>query len=179
MKKVVFSIISIILIIVVLFTFICCRKNKKNEEKEVIYKDEKSGYTLKFKIPQDSKYLVKDIDQEGGRFAELTMENKEKNVEIVMYYFEITDENYKKIQQDRVETAGYKEYKWNQYDGYSYLGDKYSVSFNMYLKGETDTSRAVCLFGSMEYINNDNANSLETFNSEEFQKIMNTMEFSE
>ena len=179
MKKLLFIVLPVILVIVVLLIFVGFKKNKKDEIKEIVYKDNKSGYTLKFKIPKNSQYVVKDINQEGGRFAELIMENKEKNVELQMYYFEITDENYKKIKQDRSETAGYKEYKWNNYDGYSYLGDKYSVSFNMYLKEETDNNRAVCLFGSMEYINNDNANSLEVFNSEEFQNMMQTMEFSE
>lgn len=185
MKKFVLSFLAIVLMTIICCTFTGCGQNKNeqsdqsSQSKEIEFKDNNSGYTLKLKVPVDSQYVVQNIDQDSGRFAKLTMVNKEKNVELQMYYFESTDTSYENIKNDRSKTEGFKEYKWNKYDGYSYLGDKYSVSFNVYLRGENDENRAVCIFGSLEYTDIDKANVLETFNSDEFQKIMNSMEFSE
>ena len=69
------------------------------------------------------------------------------------------------------------EYTWNNLKGYTYNGDKFSISFNVLLKDNSNSSKA--LFGQMSYIDNNTANIEETFRSEGFQKILNSITFEE
>ena len=66
---------------------------------------------------------------------------------------------------------------WNKYDGYSYNGDKYSIDFNIYLDEIADTNMMIGLFGTVKYINYNEANVTEDFNSEDVQNFLNTLTF--
>ena len=178
MKKNLKSILVIGLMIIVLFTFTGCgKKDEKEDLKSIIYKDEKSGYTLTFKAPKDSKFEVKE-EQNTGKFNEMIINNEDLNVSLDIYYVEMTDSSYNSGKEARSADEGYKEYKWNKYDGYSYNGDKYSTYFEVYLDNDNSEGMMIGLFGSVEYINYDNANVLEAFNSDDLQKFLSSMEFS-
>ena len=173
-KKYIFLIIGIIVAVVVLSLFLLLGNENK---KELVLKDNKTGYTTIFKYPKSQTFEITDEDQEGGKFAEIIVKNEANNIELEMYYYEESKNLYNTIKEDRKEDEGYKEYKWNNYEGYIYNVDDESLYFSILLQDETEESDAICLFGSVDAIDYNEANTPEAFDSEEFQNFMKSIEF--
>ena len=173
MRKNILIVGIILMLIASLFVLTGCEKNK-----EIVLKDNKTGYTTTFKYPESQNFNIVDEDQESGTFVEMTIENQEKNIELEMYYFEESDSSYELSKEGRKDADGYKEYKWNNYEGYIYSVDNNSLYFNVLLHKETsEDDMDIGLFGSLTSINYDESNVPETFDSKDFQDFMNSMEF--
>ena len=172
MKKQILVIGLICMLIVSLFTLTGCEKNE-----EIVLKDQETGYTTTFKYPESQTFKVTEEDQDSGKFAEMTSENEANNIELEIYYFEESKHIYDDMKDSRKEDEGYKEYKWNNYEGYIYSVDEYSLYFNILLQDETEDSDAIGLFGSVDAIDYNEANTPKAFDSEEFQNFMKSIEF--
>ena len=162
-----------------LFTGCTNKKEEKKEEFETIeIKDEKTGYLTTFKYTKGKDYKVTDTNTDG-KYVEVEMEVKSLNLEIEMYYFEISNIGWNKNIETRKESEGYKEFTWNGYKGYIYKADDKNLYFNILLKDGGNESMSLCLFGEVDAIDYNKGKVLENFTGEEFQKFMNTIEFKE
>ena len=180
-KKYLKSLLIVSLLVLSIFITGCDKKENKEKTsnmKTVEIKDEKAGINTTFKYNKADGYEVTNIDTDSGKYVQVTVENKEKNIEIEMYYFETLDTSYNKTKDSRSNSDGYKEYTWNGYEGYSYNGDKYKIDFNILLKKDTE-KMDIGLFGTISYIDYNDADVMNVFESEDFQKFMNTIEFKE
>ena len=174
-KKILACILSFILVLSVAG----CGKDKKEEKKDdskvLTYED--GGYKTTFKDATKGNFELKD-GSTSGKFKEVKLENKSKNIKATMYYVEMVDETYDVMENSRKEKEGYKTYKWNNLDGYIYEASKDSLNFNIHLAQKEDKEYGVILFGEVEAIDSSKANVLEDFNSDEVQKLLNTVEFT-
>lgn len=177
MKK---KILAILLSLTLVLTITGCGKDKKEEEKKENVKTltyEDGGYKTTFKDATNGNFELKD-GSTGGKFKEVKLVNESKNIEATMYYVEMVDETYETMENSRKEKKGYKTYKWNNYEGYIYEADKYSLNFNIHLAKKEDKEYGVIIFGEVSAIDNKNANVLEDFNSDEVQNLLNSIEFT-
>jgi hypothetical protein len=167
----------LLLLCAVLLVFSGCTKNEAKEKyKELVYEDEKTGYTTTFKFKENENYVITD-DDEDGKYKQIEIENADLNVELEIYYTDHYTGGYEKQKDNRKASEGYKEYKWNNYEGYIYNADKDKVDFNIFL-GNFD-ERDVVLFGTLDDIDSTlKTNILEVFNGESFQNFMNSIVFS-
>lgn len=174
-KKILVFFLSLTLVL----TITGCGKDKKEEKKEnaktLTYED--GGYKTTFKDTTNGNFELKDVST-GGKFKEVQLVNESKNIKITMYYVEMVDETYEVMENSRLEMKGYKTYKWNNYEGYIYDADKYSLNFNIHLAKKEDKEYGVILFGEVSAIDSSKANVLEDFNSDEVQKLLNSIEFT-
>ena len=182
MKKLLIS----ILVLTTLLNLSGC--NSKNEQKEnneetnnnivstksVTLEDEDIGITT-FKFDSNKDYEIKE--EYSGKYVDVTLSSKIENFELQLYHFITNDISYENNKNSRSESNNFKEYKWNDFDGYTYNGSKNSISFNIFLKNNDGEVKA--LFGEMSSQNIENANISEFFESENFQKFLNTITFSE
>lgn len=173
-KKNLILILGIIIAVLVIGLVFFIKPEKK---KEIVLKDNRTGYTTIFKYPESQTFEITEEDQDSGKFASITVKNEEKNIEFEMYYYEESRNLYNTVKEDRKAEEGYKEYKWNNYEGFIYNVDDETLYFNIYLQDETEESDAICLFGSVDAIDYNEANTPEAFESEEFQNFMNSIEF--
>jgi hypothetical protein len=73
--------------------FTGCDNKKVNKEKEyetIEIKDEKTGYTTTFKYEKGKDYKITDTETDG-KYVKVEMEAKSLNLEVEMYYFDITN----------------------------------------------------------------------------------------
>ena len=148
-----------------------------NNEKELVLKDEKTGYITTFKYSKNQTFEITNEDKDSGKFVQMTVENKANNIELEMYYFEQSKSSYDSSKDSRKDDEGFKEYKWNNYEGYIYNVSNDSLYFNILLKDETEDNLAIGLFGSVNAIDYNEANIPESFNSKEFQNFMKSTKF--
>ena len=177
MKKKLLLIVSILSILVI---FSGCTKEKKEEEKketlkEIVYQDDKTGYKTVFKFKEDEDYKITDTDTDG-KYKEIEIESEKLNIELEIYYTDHYSGGYNTQKENRKNSDGYKEYKWNKYEGYIYNADKHKVDFNILLDDSGD--RDIVLFGTMDYKDSKTYDVLESFNSTSFQNFMNSIEFT-
>ena len=144
-------------------------------KKEIVLKDDKTGYTTIFKYPENQDFVVTDEDKDSGKFVEMTVENKSNNIELEMYYFEELRTTYDSGKEYNKEDEGFKEYKWGKYDGFIYSVSENSLYFNILLQEENGD--VIGLFGAVSTIDYNNTNITESFNSKDFQDFMNSIEF--
>ena len=174
---------TIIVLLLCALTLVFTGCDKKEKAKEVEYetieiKDEKTGYLTTFKYEKGKDYKITDTNTEG-KFVEVEMEAKKLNLELEMYYFEISNTGWTSIMENRKNSEGYQEFTWNGYKGYIYNANDKSLYFNILLKDGGNTSMSLCLFGEVAAINYNVGKVTENFTGEEFQKFMNTIEFKE
>ncbi|MBR1817776.1 MAG: hypothetical protein IJ772_02900 [Bacilli bacterium] len=153
---------------------------KKEEEKKtenlskIELKDEGYGTTT-FAYNKDFDFEIKE--NHSGKYTELIINSEGKNFEWQMYHTDSTEKSYETGKENRKNSKGFKEYEWNGKKGYIYNADKFSLDFNILLN--TSDGDAKVLFGSLSYKDSTKADVLNYFQSEEFQKIMNSIEFKE
>ncbi len=172
MKKVLVS----LLLVVTLFSLTGCGKDepKKENVKNIVISDEGFGTTT-LSYSNDLDYEVKE--ETGGKYKEYTIKSVKENFELQLYHTDIYENGYNANKDIRSKVQGYKEYKWGNLEGYSYGASKDSIKFNIVLKVEEGKYKL--LFGSMESIDYNNANIPETFESDNVQKLLNSIKFSE
>ena len=160
--------------------------NKKEEEKkkeepktkEISLKDEKSGYTIKFTFDEKEKFELTKTDT-SGKFIEGIIQNEDYNMEMQIYFTEMTNTSYKSSKENRATKEGYKEYKWGKYEGYIYSVDKNSLNFNIMLLDGGDDAMSVNLFGAVYKIKYDGDDIMtENFEKDAVQKFMKSIEFT-
>ncbi|MBP3840712.1 MAG: hypothetical protein IK997_01150 [Bacilli bacterium] len=170
------------LLIVLFVTITGCGKDKntnktktiREEDKKIVLKDDSFGTTT-MTYAKDKDYEIKE--EHTGKYTQLTITSQKENFELQLYHFDTTSANFGTGKANRSNSNGFMEYTWNSLKGYTYNGDKFSISFNVLLKDNSNSSKA--LFGQMSYIDNNTANIEETFRSEGFQKILNSITFEE
>lgn len=174
MKKILIS----LLLVVTLFNLTGCGKKEKNNEdvktNDIVISDEGFGTTT-LSYSKDLDYTVNE--EKGGKYKEFTIRSEKENFELQLYHTDIYNTGYNANKETRSKVNGYKEYKWGNLEGYSYGASKDSIKFNILLKD--NDGRYKLLFGSMESIDYNNANIPETFESENIQKLLNSIKFSE
>ena len=178
MKKKIFI---IVLLIGLLITITGCNKDKKSTakkkvstDKEIVLKDEGFGTTT-MTYSKDKDYVIKE--EHSGKYTELTITSEKENFKMQLYHFDTSSASFGIGKANRSGSEGFMEYTWNNYKGYTYNGDKNSISFNILLKDDSKSSKA--LFGSMEYVDVNTANVTETFRGENIQKLLNSITFEE
>ena len=174
---------TIIVLFLCALTLVFTGCDKKEKAKETEYetieiKDEKTGYLTTFKYEKGKDYKITDTKTDG-KFVEVEMESKKHNLEIQMYYFEISNIGWNNNIERRKNNEGYQEFTWNGYKGYIYNANDSDLYFNILLKDGGNSSMSLCLFGDIDAINYNKGKVTENFTSEEFQKFMNTIEFKE
>ena len=186
MKKI---LISLLLAVTIVSLTGCGKKNEtkgndttnKNETinnvvttKNITLEDEDFGITT-FTFDGNKDYEIRE--EYAGKYVDVTISSKNDNFKLQLYHFLTNDISYENNKESRKESSNYKEYKWNNFDGYTYNGSKNSIDFNIFLKNNNGEVKA--LFGSMEYKDDETANIPEFFESDTFQKFINTITFSE
>ena len=151
-----------------LFEFEGASKEKAIVENELFHKKEQA-------IVQESDFEIKE--NHSGKYTELIINSEAKNFEWQIYHTDSTEKSYETGKENRKNSNGFKEYEWNGKKGYIYNADKFSLDFNILLN--TNDGDAKVLFGSLSYKDSTKADILNYFQSEEFQKIMNSIEFKE
>ena len=176
-KKIVLS----LLIVLSLIMITGCNKDKKNTtkkkvstDKEIVLKDEGFGTTTMI-YSKDKDYKIEE--EHSGKYTELTITSEKENFKMQLYHFDTSSASFGIGKANRSGSEGFMEYTWNNYKGYTYNGDKNSISFNILLKDDSGSSKA--LFGSMEYVDVNTANVTETFRGENIQKLLNSITFEE
>lgn len=148
--------------------------NKADNLAKIVLKDEGYGTTT-FTYANDLDFKIQE--NHSGKYTELIINSEEKNFEWQMYHTDSTEKSYETGKENRKNSKGFKEYEWNGKKGYIYNADKFSLDFNILLN--TTEKDAKVLFGSLSYKDSTKADILNYFQSEDFQKIMNTIEFTE
>ena len=172
MKKKILNIGIVIMLIASLVILTGCEKNK-----EIVLKDNNEGFVTTFKYPESQNFEVTDEDSDSGKYAQMVIENKANNIELEIYYFEESKDSYESSKDTRKNDEGFKEYKWNNYEGYIYSVSEDSLYFNILLQDESEDDMLIGLFGSVEGIEYGEGNIVDSFNSEEFQNFMKSIEF--
>ena len=173
--------IIVLFLCMITLVFTGCDNKKVNKEKEyetIEIKDEKTGYTTTFKYEKGKDYKITDTETDG-KYVKVEMEAKSLNLEVEMYYFDITNIGWNNNIESRKNSEGYQEFTWNVYKGYIYKADDTDLYFNILLKDGGNESMSICLFGDVDAINYNKGKVTENFTGEEFQKFMNTIEFKE
>ncbi len=171
-----------LMLVITIFALTGCGKKtetktktvKKNTDKQIVLKDEGFGTTT-FTYSNDKDYVVKE--DASGKYKELTISSESENFELQIYHFDTTSASFGTGKANRSDSNGFMEYTWNKYKGYTYNGDKDLISFNILLKDDSNSSKA--LFGQMEPLNSTDANIEETFRGESVQKLLNSISFEE
>lgn len=179
MKK---KIALVLMLVFTVFALTGCNKNKvtktktakKDTDKQIVLKDEGFGTTT-FTYSKDKDYVVKE--ETGGKYKSLIISSEKENFELQIYHFDTTSASFGTGKANRSDSNGFKEYTWNNYKGYTYNGDKDLISFNILLKDNSNSSKA--LFGQMQPLNRNEANIEETFRGDNIQKLFNSISFKE
>lgn len=179
MKK---KIALVLMLVFTVFALTGCNKNKdtktktekKDTDKQIVLKDEGFGTTT-FTYSKDKDYVVKE--ETGGKYKSLIISSEKENFELQIYHFDTTSASFGTGKANRSDSNGFKEYAWNNYKGYTYNGDKDLISFNILLKDNSNSSKA--LFGQMQPLNRNEANIEETFRGDNIQKLFNSISFKE
>ncbi len=169
-----------ILIILSLFIITGCNSKKDNStEKKVEEKEEKL-----IKLTQkDKKYFTtfKTVDdkfvQTNPKYNQV--DSEELGVFITFQYIESTKEAY-----DYAKTHNFlgnkyaegevKEYKWNNYDGYSYGIAENELYFRILLEDNKDNCIVLSAFVGPK---NKKVDFSKLLDSEDFKKFLNSIEF--
>jgi len=149
------------------------QKTTKETDKKIVLKDDSFGTTT-MTYSKDKDYEIKE--EHTGKYTQLTITSQKENFELQLYHIDTTSASFGIGKANRSGSIGFMEYTWNGLKGYTYNGDKSSISFNVLLKDDSNSSKA--LFGQMSS-SNTNANIEETFRSEDFQKVLNSIAFEE
>ena len=172
MKKKILNIGIVIMLIANLIILTGCEKNK-----EIVLKDNNEGFVTTFKYPESQAFEVTEEDNDSGKYAQMVIENKTNNIELEIYYFEETKDSYNSSKDSRKDDEGFKEYKWNNYEGYIYSVYDDSLYFNILLQDESEDDMIIGLFGSVETIEYGEGKIIDSFESEDFQNFMKSIEF--
>ncbi len=166
------------ILVAILFAFVVLITGCENKEYETIeIKDEKAGLSTTFKYEKGQNFKVTDVNTDN-KFVEVTFKNEDLNLETEVYYFEISNNGWNSNKTVRGESSGFKEFKWNKYDGYIYNVGLTKVYFNILLFDGGNEKNSIGLFGSIELIDKSKENVLNSFNSEEYQALLNSIEFT-
>ena len=169
-----------VLLLGLIITITGCSKDKvvkkikkEDPDKKIVLKDESFGTTT-MTYSKDKDYVIKEDN--SGKYTELTITSETEGFELQIYHIDITSAGFGTSKANRSGSTGFMEYTWNSLKGYTYNADKNMISFNILLKDNSNSSKA--LFGQMSSTNT-NTNVEEIFRSEEFQKILNSITFEE
>ena len=174
MKK---KILFLTVLLISLFIFTGCGKKPK----EIItIKDNKLKYTTTFEYEKEDGFEFKK-KVEGGRFSEIEFTNKKENLEYDMYYSESTSITSEKVKEGRKNKKYYKEYKFGEFDAYTYGDYDDSLYLVITLKSDTKEKENTELFVSIEQIEyKKDQKVFDVFNKDVNQKffksIKNTVE---
>ena len=152
-------------------------ENKIENYKDIIYKDENTGYKTKFAFPESEKYEIKSTDN-SGKYTEITIVNEELNIELEMYYTTNYEGGFESFKENRINSEGFKDYNWNKYMSYSYGATNDKINFVSLLDTSRERNEDFQLFGTVSLIDlTKNDNIIDVFNGEKFQNFMDTMVF--
>ena len=173
MKKILLS----LLIIVALFTITGCGKevnNRKKESKESLIKitdNKDKGYVTTFKT------INNKFTQPNPKYGHV--DSEELGIFITFSYIESTKEAYDYAKTHNFLGREYaegevKDYKWNNYSGYSYGIAENEMYFRILLEDDVDNSIVLDAYVGPKDKEVDFA---KLFDSDDFQRFLNSIEF--
>lgn len=175
-KPVKIAIIAAIAIILLAIIVVIISVANKKEVLEIY--DAETGYKTTFKYPAKKGYKAEKVEEDTGTLQKVNFINEEKNVKFEIYYYETSNTLYERNKSLRANNDNYKEYKFGNYDAYSYTAGGV-LQADILLKKD-DNDRNLVLYIYMDKYNNEqDANMNEIFNSEEVQKMLNTVKFEQ
>ena len=171
------KLLLVLLVLVSVFVIVGCGKkeengNNKTKDSLIIISDKKDkGYVSTFKT--GNSHFV----QENPKYNQI--HNEELGVFISFDYIESTKEAYDYAKTHNLFGNEYAEgsvtdYKWNNYDGYTYGIQDNEMYFRILLEDDKDNCIVLTAFVGPKKKDID---FKEVFNSEEFQSFLNTLEF--
>ena len=176
MKK---KILLLLCLFVGIFTLTGCGETKPEKEKElkkITYLDKESGYQTIFSYDEEKvKYEDVSVEDDGGKFEELSFKSTDKNLEFEMYYVVSRAKTYNDSMEGRKEHENYKEYTFGNYKGYSFGHSDNQLSLNIVLKEEEEDY--IYLFVSVEKISNTDTSIKELFEDKDIQDTLNSLKF--
>ena len=172
MKK---KLLAVTLLLTGLFIFTGCSKKENITIKDNILK-----YTTTFEYNKEDGFKFKK-KVKGGRFSEIIFTNKKENLEYDMYYSESTSISSDKIKTNRKKDKNYKEYKFGEYDAYTYGDYNNSLNLIITLKSDIKEKHNVELFVSINKIKDTDDKKVSSIfkdkiNQDFFSSIKNTVD---
>ena len=172
------KIILSLLILVAVFTITGCGKESENKVKEsnnnlITITDVKGrGYVTTFKTI-NNKFV-----QTNPKYNHV--DNQELGIFMSFEYIESSKEAYDYAKTHNFLGREYsegevKDYKWNNYDGYSYGISDNEMYFRILLEDDTDKSVVLSVFVGPK--NGKDVDFAKIFDSDDFQKFLNSIEF--
>ena len=165
---------ALLILLAIVATILNFTSNSKLLE---IY-DANTGYKTTFKYSARKGYSVEKIEENVGGFPEVTFVNQKKNLKMELYYYETSSSIFERNKNLRSSNDNFTEYKFGEYDAYSYTAGGFLQSDILLKKDEND--RVLVLYIYMgKYDNESDADMNELFNSNEVQKILKSIKFEE
>ena len=166
MKKIILILFLLLLTSCSLYKY----EETTNEYKKMILVDTNFG-TTSFSYPKDKDYVIQR--EKSNNPATIYTTSEKENFVLYINHINTTNDSYETSKKNRTKSSSYKEYKWNNFKGYSFNGSKDNINFIIMLK--EDNEYAIGLFGTLKTSNDVDATEL--FKSDEFQKMMNSITF--
>ncbi len=175
-KPIIISIIIGVVLILIAVTWMIVSINSNGQTLEIY--DKNTGYRTTFKYSARQGYRVEEKEEIAGTFPEIVFINEKNNVKFELYYYETSNSIFERNKTLRSSNDNYTEYKFGDYDAYSYTAGEFLQSDVLLKKDEND--RVLVLYIYMGKCNNESeANMNEIFNSKEVQKILKSIKFEE
>ena len=183
MKK---RIVLVVLLSISLLLIVGCGKKNGTEETDTFtltndkdaevtnFKDAELTFTYPKKMSFQTKKLEKIDEYNGFVFPYLEVYNPDYYFFMDLAFEENGKVYYDAIKREKSTAQGYKEYKWNNYEGFAYTESTY-VYFYAVL--EQDDPNFCLLLKGIGYSKNPYETLTEVFNEEDIQNVLNTMTY--
>lgn len=168
----------IVLLVLCILVTGCGDAKERDLRPSVVLEDLKNNLITTWRYEEGENISYRDADYQG-KYKEIVVRNEDLNMRITMYYFETSESAFNAAKENRKERPEFWEYTWNGYNGYTYSGDEEKMYYQILLGTNVELNRTIALAGQVDYIDKDKGNIVDAFNSEAFQRFMNTMEFRE
>ena len=166
---------KILFVSVLLFGIFILTGCGKVPKEKITIKDKTLKYTTTFEYDKEDGFkFKKNVD--GGRFSEIEFTNEKENLEYDMYYVESTSTTAESVKKNRKDKKYFKEYKFGEYDAYTYGDYDDNLYLIIVLKSDTKEKRNTELFVSIEQINyKKDQKVFDIFNDETNQKFFKSI----
>ena len=187
MKKVLMIVLIVVVLIAGLFILTGCSNNKevsnnKEENKETSSVSEESSNNMITITDKDKKYETTfnsvKFNQKSPAYSQV--DSEDLGVFVSFSYNELPKSHYEYYKTHNFLGVEFsegetKDYTWNNYSGYTYSMSETEANFKILL--EDDEENSIVLVGYVGGQSDKDVNVASTFDSEDFQNFLNTIEF--
>jgi len=165
-----------ILLVALSFTFLFgCEK--KSELTTVEFLDKQFNLLTTFEYDKSLDYTFTNNEVQQNEYASMRMVCSKLNIIVDFQYDELSKAQFL-INKESVEKYNdYKEYKYNGYDAYTFSTDKDNL-YSLIILGDSMEDYNPALYLTFSTIDSSaETNIKEVYDSDEFQKFINTIKF--